>query len=378
MVRQKTNKIKAKIGKVNIEIHGGSYRLRFTDPTGKRKAISVCPVSTEDSLKKAELVAKQIDSDMAKYKMGFPDAYDPKLAKYRPGYVPVEKRITLWDYWEDYKKKNCDRVSNSRQATSWRMVNRVFGKIGKNGTHERFIEVAKEMYSGESLRMIQTDINASLEGSDIRLIRFDKPKKDYVKKSRCKEVWNESEINQILEAFRYDKYSDKKGRHSFYYPYTAFLSLTGCRPEEAIALTWDDVDLESRVINIRKAYTHGHLKLSTKTGRERAIPVNDQLKNIIEGSRGGRTKLIFPSPSGSYLNHHNFSQRAFKRVISALYKEGLISKKLPPYSLRNSWITLMLKKDLDLATVAKLAGTSEKMILNHYWGANDNVVIPEI
>ncbi|MGD1714871.1 hypothetical protein [Dapis sp. BLCC M172] len=48
-------------------------------------------------------------------------------------------------------------------------------------------------------------------------------------------------------------------------------------------------------------------------------------------------------------------------------------------NLRNSLISLVLREtDIDIATTAKMTGISEKMILQHYWGADDSVVIPEI
>lgn len=372
MVRQKRNKNKAKFGKVNIEIHSGSYRLRFTDPSGNRKAISVCPVNTEDSFKKVEFVAKQIDSDMAKHKLGVPDTYDPTLGKYRPGYVPTERRVTLWDYWEDYKERSCDRVSNSRQQ-SWKLVDNVFLNISKKrrGDISHFKMVAEKIYSGESLRMIATNLNAALaEQNNYQKIKFDISKK--IAKNRSKEAWSQEEIKEILNAF----YTGISSHH--YYPYVAFLAYTGCRPEEAIPLTWSDVHWDEGYILIEKVHTHGELRQGTKTGKVRKIPINSQLHALLTKECSLRNKLLFPAKKGGYLDQKRFNQRHFNQIVKGLFQSNLISKAMPTYNLRNSWITLMLKKGLDLATVAKLAGTSEKMILKHYWGADDSIAIPEI
>ncbi|MEB3340779.1 hypothetical protein [Okeania sp.] len=42
-------------------------------------------------------------------------------------------------------------------------------------------------------------------------------------------------MNAILNYF------ETNDKQSFYHPYLTFLAYTGCGPEEAIALTWDDI-----------------------------------------------------------------------------------------------------------------------------------------
>jgi integrase len=69
----------------------------------------------------------------------------------------------------------------------------------------------------------------------------------------------------------------------FYANYIEFLALTGFRPEEAIALTWDDLTASSNgnlSIRVNKAHSKGELK-GTKTNERRDFPCNAQLTKFL-------------------------------------------------------------------------------------------------
>jgi integrase len=153
-----------------------------------------------------------------------------------------------------------------------------------------------------------------------------------------------------------------------------FLTLTGFRPEEAIALTWTDIN-NSQII-VSRAYSQGILK-STKTYEARTFPVNTQLGDLLQ-SLPRTQSLIFPAPEGSYINQHNFSERYWKPIVKNLVAAGKVGEYLPTYNLRHSWITRMLRSNLDIATVAKLAGNKPDTIMRHYLAAKtQDLVLPE-
>jgi integrase len=153
-----------------------------------------------------------------------------------------------------------------------------------------------------------------------------------------------------------------------------FLALTGFRPEEAIALTWADIK-NSRII-VSRAYSQGILK-ETKTYETRAFPVNSQLGDLLQ-SLPKTQNLVFPSPEGGYINQHNFGERYWKPIVKKLVATGKVSEYLPTYNLRHSWITRMLRSDLDIATVARLAGNKPDTIMKHYLAARtQDLVLPE-
>jgi integrase len=154
-----------------------------------------------------------------------------------------------------------------------------------------------------------------------------------------------------------------------------FLALTGFRPEEAIALTWDDVK-NSQII-VSRAYSQGILK-ATKTYEGRSFPINSQLAQLLK-SLAKTQILVFPSTEGGHINQHNFNERYWKPIVKNLVASGKVEEYLPTNNLRHSWITRMLRAGLDIAIVAKLAGNKPDTIMKHYLAAQTkNLILPEL
>ena len=62
-----------------------------------------------------------------------------------------------------------------------------------------------------------------------------------------------------------------------------------------------------------------------------------------------------------------------------LVAAGKVSEYLPPYNLRHSWITRMIRAGLDIATVARLAGNKPDTIMKHYLAAKtQDLVLPDL
>ncbi len=61
-----------------------------------------------------------------------------------------------------------------------------------------------------------------------------------------------------------------------------FLFNTGCRPGEARAVTWDDIDLKNRSIRIHATFAGKHLRTVTKGKNERILPMSQELYNTLE------------------------------------------------------------------------------------------------
>ncbi|MGD1714875.1 hypothetical protein [Dapis sp. BLCC M172] len=78
-MKQKKGVVK-RVGNVSVEYYHGHIRLRWTFED-KRKSLQICPIDMVDGLQLATAKAKEIDSDLARYKLGF-GGYDESLAKY--------------------------------------------------------------------------------------------------------------------------------------------------------------------------------------------------------------------------------------------------------------------------------------------------------
>ena len=92
--------------------------------------------------------------------------------------------------------------------------------------------------------------------------------------------------------------------HPQWWPLTELLRCTGLRFGEAAALQARDIDLEERVLHVRRNVYRGVIQPSPKSGRARAVPLVDEAMRALEGARRNRIgrALLFPSGKGTPLS----------------------------------------------------------------------------
>jgi len=392
-----TNKTIKRIGKVSIQIQRDSLRLRFTH-SQKTYSLTVGSNSKEN-LKAAIARAKEIDADIAWMR------FDSSLVKYRAitpkreeNVLECEKsptEITIKQIWENYLKIKGDSSAASTQRVSHAPIDKWIRHIPEEKLGISYLDehvaILKGMYGKVSIStMFRTFKAACNLAVKTKLIEYN-PYAVYdqifitvTKGERSRKPFEPHEVELILAAFKTDRFVTRKfNKHSYYYPFVRFLALTGCRPEDAIALTQSDL-FESQgreVIRFSKAYCDDELK-ETKTGTIRMFPINRELKECLElapihNNQKG-LNLVFPSEDGGYINLHTFTSRIFKVVVKNLYLKGEIKNQLPTYHLRHTFITQMIRKGIDIATIANLVGNSSETILNNYLGANQGIELPEL
>lgn len=158
------------------------------------------------------------------------------------------------------------------------------------------------------------------------------------------------------------------------------LLFTGCRRGEALALTWGDVDYDSSVISVSKAYTfvNGRAILGDpKTfAGNRVIPLLSVLRqHLIRPEDAEDDDLIFPAPCG-----REYSESTFKRhwrqycLATGLYKETSVIRKdkdgkpyewirrdpaLTPHQLRHAYATLVFESGTDAKTAQSWLGHAD-------------------
>jgi integrase len=78
-------------------------------------------------------------------------------------------------------------------------------------------------------------------------------------------------------------------RHQTVKDYLLLLLFTGLRRNEAATLSWDDIDLESKVLTVRAEIA--------KNGKEHRLPLSDFLQELLErrNSEGGNLIMCFPA-----------------------------------------------------------------------------------
>ena len=148
--------------------------------------------------------------------------------------------------------------------------------------------------------------------------------------------------------------------------------LTGTRPEEYLALTWQDVDFSKGTISIkravhflRKAKDHyiGDLKTASSC-REIYIDVETlaQLKNLWK-ERKSSQDFIFQNKAGRFIN----ISTARNALLRVLKKAGIERDRFRLYDLRHSHASFLLSCGVPVQAVASRLGHSSPVTtMKHY------------
>lgn len=156
-------------------------------------------------------------------------------------------------------------------------------------------------------------------------------------------VLSRSEIEQILKAIINPKHK-------------LLLSLAygaGMRVSEIMSLRVEDLDIDSLVVNIRRA--------KGQKDRISLIPeklVND-LKNLVAGKTG--KDWVFASERGGKL-----TTRTAQKVFAQALKKTGIEKPATFHSLRHSFATHLLENGVDVRYVQELLGHANIRTTQHY------------
>lgn len=142
--------------------------------------------------------------------------------------------------------------------------------------------------------------------------------------------------------------------------YTMFY--TGCRINELVQLTMDDVNLVRNTIIIRKPKGHSH--------KSRVIPINSKLKDLLieylSIRLGGDTEDSFFVLRRSGRISESTVNRAIK---DAAIKAG-IDRQITNHIIRHTFASLLAEKGVDLKRIQALLGHSNLDTTNIYLHAN--------
>lgn len=161
-----------------------------------------------------------------------------------------------------------------------------------------------------------------------------------------------------------------------------FLFLTGLRIGEALALRWQDVDVENKLLNVHHTLNcHGYVPndrqlLSPKTIYSyRTISINDRCIEILEyfHERMQKDEFLFLSNRGKIFNTNNLTY-AFKKLCQECLGEETENRKYNLHMLRHSHITLLVEMNVPIKLIMERVGHSdEKMILQVYSHVTKNM-----
>ena len=158
-----------------------------------------------------------------------------------------------------------------------------------------------------------------------------------------------------------------KATPEHYQPLIEFLTNSGCRIGEALALTPADINMRTGKVQFNKTFSvdeHGNFAIGTtkteSSDREVAVPrrVLDQLDLSNE--------FVFTSPLGNRINRHTFYRRAWKK---ALKDSGLPAHRQPRiHDLRHTHASWLLDAGISIHAVKERLGHADVMTTLRIYG----------
>lgn len=164
-------------------------------------------------------------------------------------------------------------------------------------------------------------------------------------------------------------------------PFFALLTYTGLRFGEAIALRWSDVDLDRRIITVRRSWDG-----PTKGGKQRLVPIAEALAPVLAAWRLAdpwRGALVFTSPDGGLFTHGSVT--AWNTALwSACDRAGI--RRIRIHDLRHVFASHFVMGGGDIFTLQRILGHSTPTLTSETYahlasgylsGAADRVRYPE-
>ena len=312
----------------------------------------------------AQRLALQIQGDCAT------GNFDPSLVKYKPQSEVETKPVTvsvvkLVEQYLNYKQQQIESETLYKYKHYLPRIKQYFGNDSLTEKSAfGFRDWLLEINEPATVRERIVFLNAAYEwGIKKQLVEVNYWSEVSVKvpPKRQPKPFSIEEIKRILEGFATDQC------YSYYLPYVEFLMGTGCRPGEANGLQWKHISEGCDEVLITCKLTVSGERKSTKTNRDRLIPLPPRLQNILKGIRPPSPNPeapVFVTPNGLPIDSHNFRNRAWKQVLT---KVGVEYRK--PGNCRHTLISHGLSQGKSPAEMAELAGNRVETIYSNYAGS---------
>lgn len=325
---------------------------------------------SKDALKAGRAKAQKINSDIIF------DRFDYSLKNYgqNPTVLEVvseiqpDQQIKLQKLWEKFFE---DKLSNIKYKTVEKYENftKLFDKLGDGLIYEELAvkKLLLDTTTADKTKDCLMYLNACCDwGIKRKLIQYnpfvgmasEMPEPRYLTEPNPN-AFSEIERDRTIKAFKNDKRPGMNYQH--YASFVEFLFFTGCRPSEAVGLTWDKVSNDcSRILfdcSIQTLSSGKRIKVEgSKNNKKRTITTSSKAQKLllsIKPESVAPDSLIFHSPDLESLpiSYQNFSRRAWHSVVDP------IKPNTTPYNCRDTFITLQLLNGVPSAVVAKWCDT---------------------
>lgn len=362
-----SNKRKDKKGKVlkkgESQVRNNLYKYRWTNElSGKREVIYA---NTLEQLREKE---KEIEKEILQGIFRADTSLNQQIEIYLKTKTKLAKSTkSNYKYYYEHSIKD-NRIGKMKVSD-----------IRKSDILLFYKECSDSGYSAGTIKILQRIIRPALQlACDDNLILKNPANdctKDYSTDLEKKYALTFEEEKEFLERVQ------NRPRMKRYYPMYAIMLKTGLRISEAIGLTWNDVNMNKREININhqvqwRTVDNEYVLYASKTKTDagtRVIPMTDEVYKLFLEQRkvwfsttkannfevDGYKDFVFISHvTGKCMNHNNV--RRMLRTIVAMNNEREIQlPHISPHILRHTAATRLAESGCDIKVMQYLLGQTD-------------------
>lgn len=370
----------------------GIYLFRYTDVTGKRKTVYA------SDLPKLRIKEKQIQKDLEDNILTSTDIKNLTLNTLYEQYINTKplSKSTMTNYNNTWNNRVKDDIGNSKVV-----------QLRSSHIKAFYMKLSRAGYSHSTIKLIHALIFPALEMAvDDDIIRKNPAKNalssDYGTEMKQKNILT---LKQQESLFEFLKSSNV---YNIYIPMITILIELGLRCGELIGLTWNDIDMNNKIVSINhqliyKNYGDGckfHISAPKTNAGNRDIPMTERVIKAFKEQKKlnfllgrscveiieGNEDFIFISktnrpymPSGINNVLYNIIDNFNKEEVKKAKKEHRKAELLPKFSvhsLRHTACTNKARQKMDIKVIQYLMGHSNSSItLDVYNHLNNEIDI---
>jgi len=187
--------------------------------------------------------------------------------------------------------------------------------------------------------------------------------------------WTQEEVSAMIDHCM--SKSDLRWMHGV----IVGLSRTGLRISELASLRWSDLCPGFKTITLTDERSHArslHERRTTKSGRDRTLPVHDSLKVVLEQIPKVGDEFIFHGPRGGRLKPDTVRIVLVREVITPLAKKfpplsgtGFVTGR--PHSFRHFFCSECANQGVPEQVVMKWLGHADSAMIRRYYHLHDRL-----
>lgn len=334
------------LNKGERQLPTGKYRYRYVDSEGKSHDVYSWRLRPEDPIpagKKAGPSLREIEKQIRK-------DLDDRLEVWKGG---MSLNMLISEYISSQKQYWSIGTLNGYEYSFNKHIKPKFGlrKVASITSddieqfYEKLLHNSENPLKISSISTLDNLVKPALQMAVRKNILRLNPSDGVISKLKKKCPEYLSEEKEAIEEIEQNRLLDYIRDHSIYgqyYPIFYLLAWTGCRINELLAITWQDIDFQKEVIHIRRSLSYKKSngvyqfvikEPKTKNGC-REIPMLADVKNILLELRelSGADKLI--TFNSRAITKENMSLFVFRNSRGNFYDYSSIDYKLKHILIR--------------------------------------------